>query len=95
MTLLLTEKEINQILNIQPPSKPSCKQDISVHFPTNAIHHKSESELVDQFKEEKTDNPICLIGDTTYFDEFPKFDQIDDDILQTETNFAEQSVIGL
>ena len=36
-----------------------------------------------------------MIGDTTYFDEFPKFDQSDDDILQVETNLAEQSVIGL
>ena len=81
MPPILTEKEINHILNVQPPSKPSWKEGISIHFPTNSIYHKSKIELVDKFKEEQTDKPICLIGDTTYFDEFPKFDQSDDDVL--------------
>ena len=88
----LTEEEIDQMLRVQPPSKPSCKQKILVPSPTKSIYHKLESELVDQFK---TDNPICLIGETTYFDEFPKFDQSDDDILQTGNNLAHQSIIGL
>ena len=71
------------MLNIQPSSKPSCEQNISVHSPTNPVYHKSESELVDQFKEEKTGNPICLIGEIIYVDDSPNFDQSDDDdVLQ-------------
>ena len=81
----MTEEEINQMLNIQPTSKPSYEQNIPVPPPTNAIFHKSESELVDQFKEEQTGNPICLIGEIIYVDDSQNFDQSDDDddVLQT------------
>ena len=62
---------------------------------TKSLCSFSERELVDQLKEEQTDNPIFLIGDVTYVDNFPKFDESNDDVLQTETKFAEQSVVGL
>ena len=75
---------------MQPNSKPLCEQDIYVHSPANPIYHKSESELVDQFKEEQTDNTICFIGDVNYVDNSQNFDQFDDDVLQTETNLAEK-----
>ena len=88
MPPLLTEEEINQMLNMQPTSKPLCEQEIYVYSHINPIYHKSKSELIDKFKEEQTDNPICLIGDVTYVDNFPKFDQSDDIFLQTETNLA-------
>ena len=89
MPPLLTEDEINQMLNMQPTSKPSCEQNISFHSPDNPVYHKLESELVDQFKEEKIGNPICLIGEIIYVDDSQNFDQSDDDIPQTETNLAE------
>ena len=40
MPPLLTEEEINQMLNMQPTSKPSCEQKISILSPTNPIYHK-------------------------------------------------------
>ena len=96
MPPLLTEEEINQMLNIQPASKPSCEQNIFVHSHTNIVYHKSESELIDQFKEEETDNPICLIDEIIYVHDSPNFDQSDDDdVLQTEANLAEPSAIDL
>ena len=96
MPPLLTQEEINQVLNIQEASKPSCEQKISVHSPANLVYHKSKSELVDQFKEEKTGNPICLIGEIIYVDDSPNFDQFDDDdVVQIEANLIEPSVVGL
>ena len=39
---------------------------------------------------------MCTIGDITYIDDFPNFDQYDDDyVLQIEANIAEQSIVGL
>ena len=39
---------------------------------------------------------MCMIGDITYIDDLPKFDQYDDDyVVQTEANLAEQSIVGL
>ena len=77
------------MINTQPTSKPSCEQKNSIPPPTNAIYHKSESKLVDQFKEEQTGNPICLIGEIIYVDDSPIFDQSDDDdVLRTEANHA-------
>ena len=59
---------------MQATSRPLCEQNIYVHFPTNPIYHTSESELVDQFKEEQTGNPRCLIGEIIYVDDSPNFD---------------------
>ena len=67
-----------------------------VPLPTSAIYHKSESKLVDQFKEEQTGNPICLIGEIIYVDDSPNFDKYDDDdVLQIEVDIAKPSTIDL
>ena len=39
---------------------------------------------------------MCMIGDITYIDDLPKFDQYDDDyIVQIEANPVEHSSVGL
>ena len=90
----LTKEEINQMINTQPTYKHSREKNIYVLPPTNSIYHKSESKLVDQFKEEQTGNLICLIGEIIYVDDSPNFDQSDDDdVLQTEANLTEPSAV--
>ena len=51
MSPLLTEEEINQILNIQPASKFLCKEDISIYsivnLSTDAFSHIDTIEHID------------------------------------------------
>ena len=39
----------------------------------------------------------CMLDDMLYVDDFPRFDQYDDDdyVFQTKANLAEQSVVDL
>ena len=67
---LLTEEEIDQILNKKPALKTSLKQRNSAHPPTKPCCLEIENKLVDQLKEKQTDNPICLIGEIVYTNDF-------------------------
>ena len=59
---------------MRPTSKTSYEQNISIYFPANPRYHGLENGFVDQFKEKKFDNLMCMMGDITYIDDFPKFD---------------------
>ena len=66
------------------------------NFPANPSYHRSENGFVDQSKEKKSDNIMCMIGEITYIDDLSNFDQYDDDyVLQTEANLVEKSTVGL
>ena len=96
MPPFLTEEELNQLLSMQTTSKTSYYQNIFVHSPANPAYHKSKNKLVDQFRDEQTSNPICLIGEIIYVDDSLDFDQSDDDdVLQTKANLAEPSTVDL
>ena len=73
MPPLLTEEEINQILNKQPTSKTSCEKNTLSLSPTELCYQKSENDLVNQVKERQTANPICLIGEIVHTNDFSKF----------------------
>ena len=46
--------------------------------------------------EEKYPGLMCVFDDITSFDDFPKYDQYDDNyVLQIQTNFTEQSEASL
>ena len=96
MPHFLTEEEITQLLKMQKAFKTSYDQKIYAHSPANPAYHKSENEFVDKFKEKQSNSPICMVGDITYIDDSPRFDQyIDDYDIQTEANLAEPSTVDL
>ena len=54
-----------------------------------------EISLVDHKKERPVDNPVCLIGEITYINDFPNFDLSDDDVLQIEVDLVGTSLVYL
>ena len=72
---LLTEEEIDQILNKQLALKTSFEQNTSTYLPTEPYCLEPKNKILDQLKEKQTDNPICLIGEIVYTNDFPIFDQ--------------------
>ena len=68
---LLTEGEIDLVLNRIPTSKPSFEPNASAHLPTPSDCLDTKNKHVDQLKEEKTDDPICLTDKISYSDKFP------------------------
>lgn len=54
-----------------------------------------ESSHVNQNEEKSANNPVCPVGSITYIHDFPIFDLSDDDVLQTEDDLAESSLVDL
>ena len=87
-TPLLTEEEIEQILNQQSTSEVLCR----THAPAQSFYEfddsDSEDSSVDQNEERPAEHPIGLKGDITYSYDFPFYDLFDDDCFQREAELA-------
>ena len=84
----MTEEEIDQIINRQPAPEISCRTNTLSHSSTELYCTDLESSPVNQNEERFADNPVCLIGSITYFNDLPNFDLSDDDVLQTDVDLA-------
>ena len=52
--------------------------------------------FIDHFEEERAVDMTCMLDYVLYTDDFPQFDQYDDDyVLQTEANLADKSAASL
>ena len=61
-----------------------------------SCHIYDNDYFIDQLGEERSVDMTCMLDDVFYTDDFPKFDQYDDDyVLQTEANVAGKLAIGL
>ena len=64
-------------------SYPSCHRFDNYYF----VDHLGEERFVDM---------TCMLDDVLYTDDFPQFDQYDDDyVLQTEANLVDESTASL
>ena len=71
----MTEKEIDQTINKQPVSETLCKTNTLAHSHRELCCTDLESSFIDQNEEGPADNPICLINEIVFSDNFPNFNQ--------------------
>ena len=70
----------------------SQKEEVDSHeqLLANSNYHRSENGFTDQYVEEQSTDLMCMFDDINSFDDFPKYDQYDDNyVLQIQTNFTE------
>ena len=81
----ITMRDVFSVHNYHDPLIPENEEIASPkNFPANPSYHRSENGFVDQSEEKKSDNIMCMIGDITYIDDLPNFDQYDNNyVLQT------------
>jgi len=67
------------------------------HFLSYPNCHRYDNDyFIDQLGEGRTIDMTCMLDDVFYTNDFPKFDQYDDDYaLQTEANLTNKSIVGL
>lgn len=71
--------------------QPSVQREIKNHekIPAKSNYHRSEDRFIKQYVEEKAPGLMCMFDDIASFDDFPKYDQYDDNyVLQIQTNFT-------
>jgi len=76
----------------------SQKEEVDSHeqIPANSNYHRSEDRFIEQYVEKQSADQMCMFDDITSFNDFPKYDQYDDNyVLQIQTNFTEQSEASL
>ena len=87
-TPLLTEEEIDRILNQQSTPEIFYRTHTLAHSSCEFDHSDSEDSSVDQNEERPAENLIGLEGDITYNYDFPFYDQFDDDFFEREAELA-------
>ena len=67
------------------------------HFLSYRSCHRSDNDcFVDHLGEERSIDMTCMLDDVFYTDDFPQFDQYDDDyVLQTEANIIDKPAASL
>ena len=67
------------------------------HFLSYPSCHRSDNDcFIDHLGEERSVDLTCMLHDVFYNDDFPKFDQYDDDyVLQTEASLVDKSATSL